>query len=99
MTIELKDVENIAHLARLHLSAGEQQEALHSMASILELIDQMQAVDTTGVLPLAHAHETSQRLRDDVVTEPNRRAALLALAPAGGSSAEKGLFLVPKVLE
>ncbi len=95
MTIELKDVENIAHLARLQLSAAEQQEALNSISSILQLIDQMQAVDTTGVEPLAHASEASQRLREDAVTEPDQRDMLLQLAP----DAARGLYLVPKVIE
>ena len=95
MAIEMQDVQNIAHLARLQLSEGEKQEALNSINSILQLIDQMQAVDTTGIEPLAHAYEASQRLREDVVTEQNQRDILLALAP----SAEKGLFLVPKVIE
>lgn len=99
MSIELKDMENIAHLARLHLNADEKQEVLNSVVSILELIDQMQAVDTDGVEPLCHAFEAPQRLRDDIVTEHDQRAALLALAPRGGSNAELGLYLVPKVLE
>jgi aspartyl-tRNA(Asn)/glutamyl-tRNA(Gln) amidotransferase subunit C len=95
MAIELKDVQNIAHLARLQLSQAEQQEAQNSINNILHMIDQMQAIDTAGVEPLAHAYEASQRLRDDVVTEQNQRDVLLALAP----SADRGLFLVPKVLE
>jgi aspartyl-tRNA(Asn)/glutamyl-tRNA(Gln) amidotransferase subunit C len=95
MAIEFKDVQNIAHLARLQLSQAEQQEAQNSINNILHMIDQMQAIDTTGVEPLAHAYEASQRLRDDVVTEQDQRDLLLALAP----SADRGLFLVPKVLE
>lgn len=95
MAIELKDVQSIAHLARLQLSQAEQQEAQNSINNILHMIDQMQAIDTSGVEPLAHAYEASQRLRDDVVTEQNQRDALLAIAP----STERGLFLVPKVLE
>ena len=95
MAIELKDVENIAHLARLQLSGAEQQEAQSSINNILHMIDEMQAIDTTGVEPLAHAYEASQRLREDVVTEQDQRAVLLALAP----STERGFFLVPKVLE
>lgn len=95
MAIELKDVENIAHLARLQLSTAEQQEALNSISSILQLIDQMQAVDTDGVEPLAHASNASQRLRNDAVTEPDQRDMLLKLAP----SADQGLYLVPKVIE
>lgn len=95
MAIELKDIENIAHLARLHLSDAEKTEALGSINSILKMIDQMQAIDTTNVEPLAHGNEASQRLREDVVTETNQRDLLLKLAP----SADQGLFLVPKVLE
>ena len=95
MAIASKDIEMIAHLARLNLSEPEQLEALNSINSILQLIDQMQSVDTSAVQPLAHAFETSQRLRDDVVTEQDQRDTLLKLAP----SADRGLFLVPKVLE
>lgn len=95
MAIEFKDVQNIAHLARLQLNQAEQQEALNSINDILHMIDQMQAIDTNGVEPLAHAYEASQRLREDVVTEKDQRDVLLALAP----SADRGLFLVPKVLE
>jgi aspartyl-tRNA(Asn)/glutamyl-tRNA(Gln) amidotransferase subunit C len=95
MAIELKDIENIAHLARLQLNAAEKAEALGSINNILRMIDEMRALDTAGVEPLAHAFEASQRLREDVVTETDQRAALLALAP----NAAEGLFLVPKVLE
>jgi len=95
MAIESKDIATVAHLARLHLSEAEQQEAVNSINSILSLIDQMQSVDTAEVQPLAHAFEASQRLRDDVVTETDNRDILLALAP----SADRGLFLVPKVIE
>jgi len=95
MAITLEDVENIAHLARLQLSPTEKQEALSSITNILQVIDQMQSIDTTGVEPLAHAYEAAQRLRGDDVTENDQRITLLALAP----STERGLFLVPKVLE
>ena len=95
MAIELKDVHNIAHLARLQLSEAEQQEAQNSINDILHMIDEMKAIDTNGVEPLAHASEASQRLREDLVTEQNQREILLALAP----STDRGLFLVPKVLE
>jgi aspartyl-tRNA(Asn)/glutamyl-tRNA(Gln) amidotransferase subunit C len=96
MAIELKDIGNIAHLARLHLQQEEEQEALKSITGILALIDQMQTVDTANVEPLAHANDAArQRLREDVVTEQDQRELLLKLAP----SADKGLFLVPKVIE
>jgi aspartyl-tRNA(Asn)/glutamyl-tRNA(Gln) amidotransferase subunit C len=95
MSIVANDIEIIAHLARLSLTEAESTDALDSITSILHLIDQMQAVDTSNVAPLAHAFEASQRLREDVVTEQDQREALLKLAP----SAEQGLFLVPKVIE
>jgi aspartyl-tRNA(Asn)/glutamyl-tRNA(Gln) amidotransferase subunit C len=95
MSIVANDIEIISHLARLTLSEGERHEALSSITSILSLVDQMQAVDTSEVEPLAHAFDASQRLREDVVTEQDQRDTLLALAP----SAENGLFLVPKVIE
>ena len=62
---------------------------------IFGLIEAMQAVDTQGVLPMAHPQEASLRLRPDAVTETDRRAAYQAVAPA----VEKGLYLVPKVIE
>lgn len=96
MTIDLKDVENVAQLARLQLDDAGKQAVLDSFTSILALIDQMQTVDTRQVAPLAHANDAaSQRLRDDVVTETDQRDTLLALAP----NADRGLYQVPKVIE
>jgi aspartyl-tRNA(Asn)/glutamyl-tRNA(Gln) amidotransferase subunit C len=95
MTISTQDIENIANLARLHLDKAEEAEVTDSIISILSLIDQMQSVDTDNVEPLAHATNASQRLRDDVVTETDQRDALQSISP----SVEKGLFLVPKVIE
>ena len=62
---------------------------------ILALIDQMRAVDTTGVEPMSHPQQAMQRLREDEVTERDRREAFQAIAPA----TEDGLYLVPKVIE
>jgi len=95
MSIELAAVENIAHLARLHLSDAEKQEAANSMTDILGLIDQMQSVNTDNVEPLAHAFDAVQRLRKDEVTESNHRDELQKIAP----ETDQGLFLVPKVIE
>jgi len=95
MSIKLADVESIAHLARLHLTDEEKEEAASSMSNILKLIDQMQSVDTADVQPLAHAFDAVQRLRDDKVTETNHRDELQKIAP----EAEQGLFLVPRVIE
>ena len=95
MSIDLTDVENIAHLARLHLTEAEKKEAAGSMSNILELIDQMQLVDTDNVIPLAHPLDSVQRLREDKVTETNQRDEFQKIAP----EIDKGLFLVPKVIE
>ena len=95
MALERSDVEKIAHLARLGLTDADLPRTTEALNSILGLIDQMQAVDTTGIEPLAHPLEASQRLRADVVTETNHREAYQAIAPA----VENGLYLVPKVIE
>ena len=95
MSIDLTDVENIAHLARLHLTEAEKKEAAGSMSNILELIDQMQSVDTDNVIPLAHPLDSVHRLREDKVTETNQRDEFQKIAP----EIDKGLFLVPKVIE
>ena len=95
MALEKSDVEKIAHLARLHIDATEAQEVASRISSILELIDQMQSVDTRDVAPLAHPFDAVQRLRPDVVTEKNEREYLQKIAPA----VQDGLYLVPKVIE
>ncbi len=95
MALERSDVEKIAHLARLGLNDADIPRTTEALNSILGLIDQMQAVDTTGIEPLAHPLEASQRLRADVVTETNHREAYQSIAPA----VEEGLYLVPKVIE
>ena len=95
MALERSDVEKIAHLARLALTESEIPQTTATLNNILGLIDAMQAVDTTGIEPLAHPLEATQRLRADTVTEQNQRDAYQAVAPA----VENGLFLVPKVIE
>ncbi|PAV47670.1 Asp-tRNA(Asn)/Glu-tRNA(Gln) amidotransferase GatCAB subunit C [Pseudomonas sp. HAR-UPW-AIA-41] len=95
MALERSDVEKIAHLARLGLTEAEVPQTTDTLNNILGLIDAMQAVDTTGIEPLAHPLEATQRLRADVVTETNQREAYQAIAPA----VESGLYLVPKVIE
>ena len=89
------DVEKIAHLARIGLNEADIPRTTATLNNILGLIDAMQAVDTTGIEPLAHPLEATQRLRADQVTETNQREAYQAIAPA----VEAGLFLVPKVIE
>ena len=95
MALERSDVEKIAHLARLGLNDADIPQTTATLNNILGLIDAMQAVDTTGIEPLAHPLEATQRLRADTVTEQNQRDAYQAVAPA----VENGLFLVPKVIE
>ena len=95
MALERSDVEKIAHLARLGLTEAEVPQTTDTLNNILGLIDAMQAVDTTGIEPLAHPLEATQRLRADVVTERNQRDAYQAIAPA----VEEGLYLVPRVIE
>lgn len=95
MALERSDVEKIAHLARLGLTESEIPQTTTTLNNILGLIDAMQAVDTTGIEPLAHPLEATQRLRADTVSEQNQRDAYQAVAPA----VENGLFLVPKVIE
>ncbi|QTF57806.1 Asp-tRNA(Asn)/Glu-tRNA(Gln) amidotransferase subunit GatC [Stutzerimonas frequens] len=95
MALERTEVEKIAHLARLGLSEADLPRTTETLNNILGLIDRMQAVDTTGIEPLAHPLETTQRLRADEVTERNQRDAYQTIAPA----VENGLYLVPRVIE
>lgn len=95
MALEKSDVEKIAHLARLQIDDNEAQEVASRISSILDLIDQMQGVNTDAVTPLAHPFDAVQRLRPDVVTETNQREYLQQNAPA----TQDGLYLVPKVIE
>lgn len=95
MALERTEVEKIAHLARLGLAENDLPRTTETLNNILGLIDRMQAVDTSGVEPLAHPLETTQRLRADEVTEANHRDDYQAIAPA----VENGLYLVPRVIE
>ena len=95
MSLERKDVKKIAHLARLEISDAEVATSTESLTRILGLIEQMNAVDTKAVAPMAHPQDAALRLRDDRVTEPDQRDKFQAIAPA----TEAGLYLVPKVIE
>jgi aspartyl-tRNA(Asn)/glutamyl-tRNA(Gln) amidotransferase subunit C len=99
MPLTLQDVSRIAHLARLELGEAEQESMRVQLNDFFRVVEQMSAVDTTGVeplyTPLSAVHEVSLRLRADAVTEHDERAANLRSAPA----VEGGLFLVPKVIE
>jgi aspartyl-tRNA(Asn)/glutamyl-tRNA(Gln) amidotransferase subunit C len=95
MALENADIEKIAILARIQVTATEASDYANSLSSILMLMDQMQQVNTDGIEPLSNPHDASQRLRSDQVTCDNQRDAFMAIAPA----TEKGLYLVPKVID
>ena len=98
MSLTLEQVRRVAHLARIEISEVEAQHTLDRLNDIFVLIEAMQAVDTKGVEPMAHAQDVAQRLRADRVTESEpfaQRTAFQAIAP----ETEAGLYLVPKVIE
>ncbi|MFC5473346.1 Asp-tRNA(Asn)/Glu-tRNA(Gln) amidotransferase subunit GatC [Paraherbaspirillum soli] len=100
MSLVLSDVKRIANLAQLELTEDQAASTLEKLNGIFSLVEQMRAVDTTGIEPLSHPiaalqHDLSLRLRDDLVTEPNRRDDYQQVAPATAD----GLYLVPKVIE
>lgn len=95
MSLDKAEVENIAHLARLAVSEEDIPEYARNLSSILELVEQMSAVDTSDVEPMAHPLDMAQRLRPDEVTETDQRELFQQNAP----SVEAGLYLVPKVIE
>jgi len=99
MALTPQDVSRIAHLARLELRGAEPTELLSQLNGFFSIVEQMSAVDTSGVeplyTPLSAVQEVALRLREDVVTETNQRELNQRSAPA----VEDGLFLVPKVIE
>jgi aspartyl-tRNA(Asn)/glutamyl-tRNA(Gln) amidotransferase subunit C len=95
MSLNKSDVEKIAHLARLQIEEADIPLYANNLSNILQLVEQMSAVDTTGVEIMAHPLDAGQRLRADDVTEIDQRALFQSIAP----QVEAGLYLVPKVLE
>lgn len=95
MSLNLADVKRIAHLARIAVEEDEMPGYLQQLSNILSLVEEMQAVDTTGIEPMSHAQDVVLRLRNDAATETDRRIAYQAVAP----QVEAGLYLVPKVIE
>ena len=95
MSLDAKEVEKIAHLARLAIDEKDVEDYAQNLSNILELVEQMNAVDTKDVKPMAHSFDMSQRLRADEVTETNQREHFQEHAP----KVEDGLFLVPQVIE
>jgi len=95
MSIDVDEVKKIAKLAALDVKDEDMQSYADNLSNILGLVEQMSAVDTTGVTPMSHPFDAVQRLREDVVTEVDRREDFQAIAP----KTEDGLYLVPKVLD
>ena len=95
MSLKTEDVKNIAHLARLAISEDAVDDYARDLSNILDLVDQMNQVDTDEVQPMAHPMDVAQRLRPDEVTETNQRDKFQSIAP----DVEAGLYRVPKVIE
>ena len=93
--LSLDDVRRIAELARIEVPEERVAALQHDLNGIFGLIEQMRAVDTTGVEPMAHAIDVTQRLREDRVTESDQHELFQSAAPR----VEDGLYLVPKVIE
>ena len=99
MALNTQDIARVAHLARLELRPEETERILGQLNGFFALVEQMNAVNTDGVAPLAHPAallgDVALRLREDIASEPNQREASQISAPA----VERGLFLVPRVIE
>jgi len=95
MSLTTQDVRKVARLARLAMGDEEIEAARSQLSGIFSMIEEMQAVDTTGIAPMSHAQDVSQRLREDRVTESDQRELFQSVAP----QVEAGLYLVPKVIE
>jgi len=95
MSLTADDVNKIAHLARLGIDNQDVESYAKDLSGILDLMAQMSELNTDNVEPMAHPMDQSQRLRADVVAEPNNREKFQAIAP----QVEAGLYLVPKVIE
>jgi len=95
MSLDKKKVLTIAHLARLAINEQDIPEYERNLTNILTLVEKMNAADADNITPMAHPLDTQQPLREDQVTETNQRDRFQAIAP----QTEKGLYLVPKVIE
>ena len=95
MTLTLADVHRLAHLARIEITGAEADDVRVKLDAIFGLINELRAIDTTGVVPMAHAQDVPLPLREDRVTETDCRALCQRVAPAVAD----GLYLVPKVID
>lgn len=95
MSLDENDIRKLATLARIQVDDSMIADVAHKISDILQMVEQMQALDTSTVAPMANPHDAVQRLRHDEVSETNQRDAFQAIAPA----TEDGLYLVPKVID
>lgn len=95
MALTLADVQRIAHLARIEITPDAAAEVHRKLDSIFAMINELNAVDTTGIVPMAHAQDVMLPLREDRVTDTDQHALYQSVAPA----VEDGLYLVPRVVE
>lgn len=95
MSLTAEEVNKIAWLARLSINPDKVDAYARDLSRILGFVEQMNAVDTTGITPMAHPQDLSQRLRPDLVGETDQRELFQSIAP----KVEAGLYLVPKVIE
>ena len=95
MSLDADDIKAIAKLARLKIDEADVPGYATNLSNILDLVEQMNSVDTEGVVPMSHPLDVVQRLREDEVTESDQRDEFQQVAPA----TQDGLYLVPKVIE
>ena len=95
MSLSLADVHRLAHLARIEIDEAQAEDVRRKLDAIFAMINELRAVDTTGVVPMAHAQDVMLPLREDRVTETDAHVLYQSVAPA----VEDGLYLVPKVIE
>ncbi|MBI4123812.1 MAG: asparaginyl/glutamyl-tRNA amidotransferase subunit C [Betaproteobacteria bacterium RIFCSPLOWO2_12_FULL_68_19] len=95
MSLSHDQIRRIARLARIAIAPGEADALAARLNRVLALVEELRAVDTAGIEPMAHALEVVQRLRPDEATEPDRHELYQSVAPA----VQDGLYLVPKVIE
>ena len=95
MALSSAEIQRIAHLARIEITPAEAVDVRAKLDSIFDLIGQMRAIDTAGIVPMSHAQDVTLPLREDIVTETDRRELYQSVSPA----VQNGLYLVPKVIE
>lgn len=95
MSLNEEDIQKIAWLARLEIDQADCSRYAHELSQVLDLVDELNQINTDGVEAMAHPTDAVQRLREDAVSEENQREKFQAIAP----QAEDGLYLVPKVIE